>query len=84
MAFTLVSNTPGNILKKNNERMLHSLSEAIFSSVPDPHPIGSVDPDPNWVNVSVSKKAKMTHTKSEKFRVWKCYMLFFGGKRLIL
>jgi hypothetical protein len=83
LAFTLVlvltSNTPVyvNILKKNDERMLHSLSEARFSSVPDPDPIGPVDPDPNWE--SVSKKAKMTHIKSEKISRLEVLYVIFGG-----
>jgi hypothetical protein len=74
LAFTFVSvstsNTPVyvNILKKNNERMFHSLS-GLSSSVPDPDPVGSVDPDPDWESLSVSKKAKMTHKKVKKFRV---------------
>ena len=48
-------------------------------SVPDPNPIGSVDPDPKWVNVSVSKKAKMTHTKSEKISRLEVLYVIFGG-----
>jgi hypothetical protein len=42
------------------------LLAGLSSSLPDPNPIGSVDPDSDWESVSVYKKAKMTNKKSEE------------------